>query len=162
MESFSKKFHGQNINIYCSSVDSVIFLKWSWQLILSILPWFIVCNCFVVVEEGGQQQLNCAVNSYLQETGRLCRSQAKTGENFALNTALSLLHFPLPEKYWQWSQLLALFSVVSVGQLCLASHEMVIAASIWALTAALWKINISKNCVWYINYSRNYVTWRYD
>lgn len=149
--------HRTNVN--CSSVGSVIFLEWSWQLIFNY-PRMTYHAQLACCDGRGKViwHLNCATDRDLQETGRLCRTWAKPGEPICLNTALGPHHFPMPGKRWQRSWVLALFSVVSVGQLCHVAREMMIAVSMWALTTALWKINISEICARYINYSRDYVT----
>ena len=148
-----------SVNVNCSSIDAVRFLERSWQLIFNYpcMTYHTQLPCCDGREKVARY-LNCAMNRDLQETGRLCRTRAKTGESICLNTALSPLHLPVPGKHWQPNWLLTLFSVVSVGQLCNVAREMMTAVSMWALTTALWKINISEICVWYINYSRDYVT----
>lgn len=108
------------VNVTCISIDPVIFLEWSWQLIFNY-PSMTYHTQLACCDERGKVtlNLNCAMNRDLQEAGRLYETWAKTAESVCLNTYLSPLHLPLPGKGWQHSWLLALFSAASVGSCAL-------------------------------------------
>lgn len=148
-----------SIDVHYSSVDTVIFSEWSWQVIFNYLCMIYHAQLACCDERGKvTQHLNCAMKGDLQKVDRLFRAWARTGEYVCLNVTFSPFHLPVPGKCWHRNQLPVLSSVVSVGQLCHMAHEIMIAAPTWALTTALWKMNISKICVQYINYSQDCVT----
>lgn len=104
------------VNVTCISIDSVIFLEWSWQLIFNY-PCMTYHTQLACCDGRGKVtwHLNCAVNRDLQEAGRLYGTWAKTGESVCLNTPLHPLQPPLPGKGWQRSWLLAWLSAASAG-----------------------------------------------